>query len=416
MRLLPAALLVAPVLFLARAAGAASVPRWTAARGDASKPLGGWPRVSGATASIVYRATSAIGSYNHAAMLTYGGEEGDAPLFTLSWKNSPVDEDEPGQRVLYSQSTSGATWTPTDGKTNVLFPNISSTSAPAALFAGPFAWVGGRLYASASPTQFCLFPDAYAPVLLLRRVHTNASGVLGPAFWASPQSPPKFAAAARLAGVRDLAEVDVQAQADAAALLAGALPCDVPGGDATATKCKACGGGGCQKWSAAAALGNERTHYTVPGAAGGHNATDDVLLYRSKDSLLYASVRSAPGADAWSAPKKTDMPNDDSNLNAGALPDGRRYLLLNAMKYKIRDPLVIATSRDGAAWDTARVAMTCTDLPDGSDCKARYAGKAKNPGPSYPQAVAVPALGAVFVVATNNKEDVVVAMLPLGSL
>jgi hypothetical protein len=399
---------------LARAAGA-KLPRWTAARGDPAKPLGGWPRVSGASAALVYRATSDIGSYNHAAMLTYGGEAGDAPFFTLSWKNSPKDEDEPGQRILYSQSANGSVWTPTDG-TNVLFPNISSARDPAALFAGPFAWVSGRLYASASPTQFCLWPDAYAPVLLLRRVYTNASGALGPAFWASPQPPPRFAPAARLAGVRNLTEVDAQAQADAAALLAGALPCDVPGGDATATKCEGCGGGGCQDWKAAAALGNERTHYTVPGAAGGHAATDDVLLYRSKDDVLYASLRDAPGAAAWGKPEKTDMPNDNSNINAGALPDGRVYLVSNAMPFKIRDPLVVATSRDGVEWDTARVAMTCTDLPDGSKCAPRYAGKAKNPGPSYPQAVAVPALGAVYVCATNNKEDVVVARLPLASL
>ena len=402
------------VALLPLSAGAAKLPRWTAARGDPAKPLGGWPRVSNASASMVYRATSAVGTYNHAAMLTYGGEAGDAPLFTLSWKNSPRDEDSPGQRVLYSQSADGEHWTPTDG-TNELFPNISSSRAPAALFAGPFAWLSGRLYASASPTQFCLWPDAYAPVLLLRRVFTNATGALGPAFWASPQPPPQFAEAARLAGVRNLTEVDAQAQADAAALLAGALPCDVPGGDATATKCEGCGGG-CQSWKAAAGLANERTHYTVPGAAGGHAATDDVLLYRSKDDVLYASVRSAPGAAAWSAPTKTDVPNDNSNINTGDLPDGRRYLVSNAMPFKIRDPLVIATSRDGADWDTARVAMTCTDMPGGSNCAPRYAGKAKNPGPSYPQAVAVPALGSVFVVATNNKEDVIVGRLPLSSL
>ena len=150
-------------------------------------------------------------------------------------------------------------------------------------------------------------------------------------------------------------------------------------------------------------------------AAGGHAATDDVLLYRSKDDVLYASVRAAPGAAAWAAPAKTDMPNDNSNINAGALPDGRRYLFANAMPFAIRDPLVVATSADGAAWDTARVAITCTDLPS-SNCTARFAGKYKNPGPSYPQAVAVPALGAVFVVATNNKEDVVVTRLPLESL
>jgi predicted neuraminidase len=73
-------------------------------------------------------------------------------------------------------------------------------------------------------------------------------------------------------------------------------------------------------WSAAAALGNERTHYTLPGT--GPDASDDVLLYRSKEDVLYASMRSAPGVAAWSAPAKTDIPNDNSNINAGALPDG----------------------------------------------------------------------------------------------
>ena len=76
--------------------------------------------------STVYRATREIGAYNHAAMI----DARNGSLF-LAWKNSPVDEDTPGQRVLFAQSTDGDTWTPTDGKTNVLFPNVSSAQRPA---------------------------------------------------------------------------------------------------------------------------------------------------------------------------------------------------------------------------------------------------------------------------------------------
>ena len=218
----------------------------------------------------------------------------------------------------------------------------------------------------------------------------------------------------RLRGVLNLTQMDAATQADVAALAPGAaagVPCGVPG--AATTKCEACEGA-CQPWSVPNRIfkGNERTHYTVPPA--GANATRDVLLYRDNEqTILYASVRD--GGD-WSEPAATDIPNDKSNINAGALPDGRRYLVSNAMPFTIRDPLVIATSSDGRDFDKAQVAMSCTRMPPGTDCKARYAGKAKNPGPSYPQAVAVPELDAVFVVATNNKEDVVVARLPLASL
>ena len=100
---------------------------------------------------------TAFQRYNHAAMMDWH----NGSMF-LTWKNSPVDEDTPGQRVLYSQSHDGVAWTPTDGVSNVLFPNMSSTTKPAALFGGPTAILNGKRYASASPHQFCLFPYPYA--------------------------------------------------------------------------------------------------------------------------------------------------------------------------------------------------------------------------------------------------------------
>jgi hypothetical protein len=89
--------------------------------------------------------------------------------------------------------------------------------------------------------------------------------------------------------------------------------------------------------------------------------------------------------------------------------------LSNAMPFKIRDPLTVATSKDGVVWDTCAVVMSCTLLP-GDVCEPRFPGRGKNPGPSYPQGIVVPALKAMFVVATNNKENVWIAKVPLDSV
>ena len=60
--------------------------------------------------------------------------------------------------------------------------------------------------------------------------------------------------------------------------------------------------------------------------------------------------------------------------------------------------------------------MSCEQL---GQCGPRIAGGAKGPGPSYPQAVTVTApasMAGLWVVATNNKEDVVVTRVPFSSL
>ena len=387
-----------------------SLPKWTAPHGDPSKPLGGWKTVPGASFVNIYNATTEIGTYNHAAMITFGSEISDPkPLFTLSWKNSPKDEDSPGQRILYSQSFDGQDWTATNTGSNILFPNMSTSSNPAALFAGPFIWLNDHLYASASPTQFCLFPDQYQDVLLLRRVFTNMTDVFGPIFWATYPPPSLFKEASLINGILNLTEVDTTTKDDIALLIpTQQQPCIK-----NSSKCEACAFG-CQDWKKAGNVGNERTHYTIPGSPNGQNSNQDVLLYRTKSNILSASIRTEPNIDAWSSPSQTtNIPNDNSNINTGALPDGRRYLLSNAMPYVIRDPLTIATSTDGIDWNTCAVVMTCTNL-SGDSCGPQFPGKYKNPGPSYPQGVV--AFDSLFVVATNNKENVWVARLPLESL
>jgi hypothetical protein len=428
---------------------AVPAPYWTAPRPDPSRPLAGYPKLAVSSTRVVFYGTSEDGSYNHGAMLQYS--EG---VVTVAWKNglNMSGEDAAGQRVKYVQ-TAGAgagEWT----APAVLFDSMSTPELPAALFAGPFATLGasgggaGRLYASATPaviatgdaqgSQFCLWPDGLDPrnagppgqtqpvgTLLLRRVLPGL-GQLGPVFWAADVVPTGFGPASAAAGILTANETDAQTQADVAELRATRLPGGgVPCADAAASgslKCEACDGG-CQVYADLphnASLANERTHWKVP--AGAAYAGADVLLYRCGASAFYASTRPAAGpAGAWSSISLTDIPNDNTNMNAGVLPgDLGVMLVLNPLPHSIRDPLVLAVSADGLNISAAGVVMTCTDLGvANSTCGGR--GSHDNPGPSYPQALSVVApapaeMQGVWVVATNNKQDVVVARLPFSAL
>lgn len=124
------------------------------------EPFGGAKAISNTTYVKLLHATPETGTYNHAAMIAFDGIQ-----FLAYWKNSPTDEDEAGQRILYSQSyDDGMTWSnqATDGEedqVSELFPPLVSESNPnVALFAEPTIFLNGHLYAAASPHQFCLYP------------------------------------------------------------------------------------------------------------------------------------------------------------------------------------------------------------------------------------------------------------------
>jgi hypothetical protein len=128
------------------------IPSWAAPRCDAALPLGGYARLRGAVHTQLYNGTLEHGAYSHGPMLGYDG----ARLFA-AWKNDLEDEDSPGERVVYTQSADGVAWTPAVGQPPAtLFPNMSTSSTPAALFAGPPLYVHGRMYAAASPRQWVI--------------------------------------------------------------------------------------------------------------------------------------------------------------------------------------------------------------------------------------------------------------------
>ena len=144
--------------------------------------------------------------------------------------------------------------------------------------------------------------------------------------------------------------------------------------------------------------------------------------------MLWASRRDSGGP--WSRAVPTNISNDESNINAGPLPDGRVYLLGNSVyrpkstgqnTLRFRDPITVATSTDGIAFDRAYAVASCTNLSATSTCTPRYRPSptesgGKNPGPSYPQGISVVApapeqLRGFYVAYSNNKEDIWVTRL-----
>jgi hypothetical protein len=174
-------------------------------------------------------------------------------------------------------------------------------------------------------------------------------------------------------------------------------------------------------------LANERGYYPLPGTCLTHGpeaCASDVLLFRGESHTLWGSVRldAAAGQANWSAVVETTIPNDNSNLNTGLLPNGSGvFMVSNIAPAHVRDPLTVSLSKDGYDWSACKVVMSCTDMLGGnSTCAARQAEN-RNIGPSYPQGASVvapadPALRGLYVVATNNKEDVVVAKVAWEAL
>lgn len=402
--------LVAAVNAAQGVASAIFLPAWTGPFLDPLVPYGGASLAANVKLTSLYRAVPAIGTYNMAPMLDFHDGQ-----FLASWKNSPLNEDQPGQRILWSQSLDGVNWTATDGN-NILFPNVSTNANPAALFAEPTLHINGRFYAGASPKQFCLYPDQYAPLLLLRRIITPGVGKFGPVFWASPTVPAGFEAASAALGIVTVNATDAQTQADIATLSNwSVLPC---GPLSTGSlKCEACVNG-CQPWNNFPNISNERSHYIVPGGGA------DVILYRSSRGILnlHASTRTGAGG-SWVGPNLTNIPDDNANLNAGTLPDGRVYLLSNAMPNIFRDPLFLSTSVDG--WNfNATVALTSCELPVYTapdqpwGCMYRYQGGSKQGGCEYPQGMSLTATGfeGYWAIYSLNKEDIWVLRVPFASL
>ena len=252
------------------------------------QPYGGAQLAANVTHAKLFFATKELGTYNMSPMLDFHHGQ-----LLAWWKNSPKDEDQPGQRVLYSQSMDGVTWSPgPDDQPQVLFPNMSTNAHPAALFAEPMLHISGRYYAAASPNQFCLYPDQVPNShVLLRRVDAGL-GKFGPVFWMGDKIPAGFEEASVLNSIGTVTQQDSTTKADIATLADWSkLPCS-PVPSAGYSKCEACVDG-CADAGNIHNATNEQCHYAVPGGSA------DVIMYRVPTHgygfVLASSVRPKGG-------------------------------------------------------------------------------------------------------------------------
>lgn len=307
-------------------------------------------------------------------------------------------------------------------------------------------WAPRPRYAvSASAGDLEIYPDPVLATTLLREVVSPAVRVpacpqegekpvpawcrgefrwepaaFGPLIWASEVVPPGQANATDQLGILTVGQLSGRRRSDLSLFMEPAA--------AGRFSPDSCRNGSC------APMGGEQTVYHRP------HSPDDVILYRSTgcsaplgthhregeppQCVLLASTRDTSRTMAesnWSAPVATNIPDINSNINAGSLSVGGVFLVSNAVPRLpwhdapcnrttvLREPLVLSLSRDGKSFSAAWAVFN-------SSTPKRYCGSAKSVGPSYPQAREVvgesPDLNGLWIAYSVNKEDVGVTYVP----
>eukprot|EP01043_Picozoa_sp_COSAG02_P020488 COSAG02_NODE_1013_length_15207_cov_4.700556_6_plen_475_part_00 len=468
--ILSVALVVCGALVFLPALTSALVPTYSATRPDYQRPNGGLPLLDKGTEHItVLRASLQSGTYNHQAQIErFGG------AFHSAWKNSPFNEDEDGQRILYSSSADGRAWSPAVD----VFPSM-----PASMFGcdpgghcwdkihhegSPFVTLNGRLYAVScvrrhgSPGEFFPIPSDSLNTTLLRRVlqpaHLTPGGcrpgdprticpagrpcacprtsmrwmppAFGPLWWATPVIPDGYRNVSAAFGIRASSNTALNPEEAADfALFRDPLRAAVYSPDS------------CRNGHCAEPNEGEQTVYPL------NDSSVDVILYRGTGGslpngwpgdqgcadprtcvLLSTSRDSSNPTNRWSPVVPTQIPDLGSNLNAGTFEDGRKFLVWNGVPRPhvndtaacgsrptaMRNPLTLAISSDGGADFNRAWALY------NSTAQKRFCGSAKPFGPSYPQAREVadegPALDGLWVIYSINKEDIGVSFVPADTL
>ena len=117
--------------------------------------------------------------------------------------------------------------------------------------------------------------------------------------------------------------------------------------------------------------------------------------------------------------QETNITDDVSNLNAGNLPDGRAYLVSNALVNYIRDPLYLSTTDDtNLRFVKTNVLVSChMEVFQPGGCIRRFQGSGSQPGCQYPQALPITGDSSnFFVIFSMNKEDIWIASVPLSEI
>lgn len=324
---------------------------------------------------LLYLATEDGNKFCHHPNLAVFGDE----LYCM-WSNGILDEDAPGQRILYCRTADGSTWTE---------PSLLAehTDGGGYCVAAGFLVEPDKLVAFYTGTGSHNFHDDSA---LLAIASTDGRT------WSDPQTVTGgfyIAAPRRIGGNRLLLageHVGRHRKNGRMRLLTTQQDDGLGGWQEALIPVKRLGIFG----------------YTEPSPFLRPDGTL-IISFRNYTGWLYASTSSDHGR-SWTAPSETTFPDSTARFSTGNLSDGTVYLINNPMRERFdRSLLAIALSRDGVTFDRAW-------LVRGEPTSQRFQGRQKVDGWQYPHAVAWG--DHLYVAYSVNKEDVGVTRIALTDL
>lgn len=340
-------------------------------------------------------------SFNHAACITYFNGS-----YYVTWMQGRANEDDLGQRIMYSSSKNFYNWTApkamSDTMYGELYPDVEAVQSPSGWFNN-----GETLMALYSVRE-------YKKETLRENDHDN-----------DPTTPPQYirpltyewAKSSHFYKIIDMA----------GNMSAAKINKSVSGGNHSAFQLKSGrwifpgstgvrysdDSSGLGAWFQAGLTQEQVDDAYNRGAvelceADAYETDDGILhlLMRSETQYLW-HTQSYDGGESWSAAYPTKFTNDKSKFDAGRLPDGRYYMVSNTVYGGNRNPLSICISEDGYNFDKEYIIRD-------EDYKLRKDGYGKGGVYGYPTCVIV---GDYFYVAYSvGKEEIEVTRFKLSEL
>jgi hypothetical protein len=344
-------------------------------------------RAVGTDMLTLYHPQEKDGTYNHHPQLCkFKGR-----VYAM-WSNGKVDEDDPGQRVLYTSSKDGKNWEE---------PRVLMEPSPAegVLMPAGFYVYGDVLRAYIGFFTYWDYLNTWAHENTTLLCVTTKDG----ATWEPPVD----------LGIRMSANQGPKAIRSGRLIMSGAImfpytddPDGIHGWKLAGTDI----------WPRDPRYDDTQGCLTCAQKAGAPEVcegsfyqTDDGVLHmlqRSYDKVLYVT-ESRDDGETWSPSVRTEFTDCGSKFHCGRLPDGRYYIVSNPDPGTPRCPLVLSTSRDGEDFDREYVI-------DDRFVALRYNGRCKRGIYGYPHSLVDG--DRLYVICSVNKEDVHVYIIDLADI
>jgi hypothetical protein len=358
-------------------------------------------------------------AYNHHHQILF-----DRGLLYASWSNGIVNEDNPGQRMLFSVSDNdGKTWStesqisppPMEKTSTYTAEGIRAYQGKLIAYYGHYGWTDLALDRSGVPNIRSLNDYRGSPVEWAHRDSFTSVRVSSDAgrTWEPPiRIIENFVPNLRPFPIRS-----------GRLIMPGMVTYPYTDDPAGIQGWKSAGLPRLPIWAVDDPEGYYKSsffrHDTRMYAEASFFQTDDGVIHmmqridsiapyeRPKEGLL-GVTESVDNGETWSEPMLTSYTDCSCRFQFGRLPDGRFFGLSCPNPQGSRTPLVLATSRDGVVFDQHY------ELGSVSGTKPRIPGHDKGGVYGYPSCDI--AEGKMYIVFSRNKEDIYFSKLDLKTL